>query len=336
VTAEFGMLDMCLMGFFVQLDRNAEKLFDWAGSNTFGGSVDLSLVHSTAKEANELLAAAVIPILNKLSIISAVREVEHEQAQLQREQQKRDQEETDARSWVDNLLRWNAKCTLDNNASKAEIDSTVAFHKVMFGIVIGLIVFALIAFLFAFVSGQQQPPLNRTAFTGSGRAMGEADASTGDQVRTGSTPIVESAHSAITADGNATYHYPAHVPAITADGNTTYHYPAHVPTPVSSSRPTPYVPDPSNYEDATEGVSVRRAQPVVRENLAPEVRRAEPVPQPSAVNHLYVISYFYPGKGEGAKAPYVGTETGPDEKTALTKFRQRYPNIQILQVLIKK
>ena len=103
------LLDMCLMGFFVQLDRNAEKLFDWAGSNTFGGSVDLSLVHSTAKEANELLAAAVIPILNKLSIISAVREVEDEQAQLQREQQKRDQEETDARSWVDNLLRWTTK-----------------------------------------------------------------------------------------------------------------------------------------------------------------------------------------------------------------------------------
>ena len=96
--------------------RNAEKLFDWAGSNTFGASLDLSAVHSTAKEANELLRAAIIPILSKLSIVSAVTEVQDEQAKLQQEreklqqeQQKKEQaqkqEEKKARRWW-NRLYW--------------------------------------------------------------------------------------------------------------------------------------------------------------------------------------------------------------------------------------
>jgi hypothetical protein len=138
------LLDECLVGFFVHLDRNAEKLFDWAGSNTFGASLDLSAVHSIAKEANELLGEAVIPILNKLSIVSAVTEVQDEQAKLQaklqqeqekqeQEKKKREQEENEARSWVDKQVR---SCA-GKNPSKGQL----AFVKVtlLLSIVVGII-----------------------------------------------------------------------------------------------------------------------------------------------------------------------------------------------------
>jgi hypothetical protein len=186
----------------------------------------------------------------------------------------------------------------------------------------------------------QQPPLNRTSFTDSWHPMGQSQANTdaGDAVHSRSTPIGESVRVRVPFRLAAAAPEPSHSVAVST------------PSTASSNETTPFVPDPTNYGDTGEGVSVRRTQPVVREKLqihreqeqsalpsAPLVRRAEPIVQPAAaVKHWYIVSYFYPGKGEGAKAPYVGTVTGPYETTALTRFRQQFPNIQNLQVLMKK
>lgn len=119
---------------------------------------------------------------------------------------------------------------------------------------------------------------------------------------------------------------------------------------VPTNVPTPFVPDPSKIEDAGEGVSVRRAEPILRDE-APfpkepeaqhpkaEVRRATPTVRPSLAaptKHWYIISFIDPRSSNDEQAPSVASESGPDENTALRKFWLQNPKARILQILVKK
>jgi hypothetical protein len=161
----------------------------------------------------------------------------------------------------------------------------------------------------------QQPPLNRTAFTDSWHPMGQSQANTdaGDAVHSRSTPIGESVRVRVPFRLAAAAPEPSHSVAVST------------PSTASSNEPTPFVPDPINYGDTGEGVSVRRAQPVAREKLqihreqeqsalpsAPLVRRAEPTVQPAAaVKHWYIVSYFTPEKEKGPRHPMLAPLRAP-------------------------
>jgi hypothetical protein len=289
------LLDECLVGFFVQLDRNAEKLFDWAGSNTFGASLDLSAVHSTAKEANELLGAAVMPILSKLSIVSAVTEVQDEQAKLQaklqqeqekqeREKKKREQEENEARSWVDRQVR---SCA-GKNPSKSQL----AFVKVtlLLSIVVGII-----GLIVAIVS---QLAINAAPEPASIQAP---------------IAIPEPTPLEVVVSEPASNQAPMATPEPTR--SEVERIPMRPPEPASSQAPTP-VPEPSpTIEDIGQGVSVPREEP--------EVRKALPVS-----NYLYAIQYYDPRFGPGSNTAVMA----PDEPAARRRFLKENPGCRITEI----
>jgi hypothetical protein len=284
---------------FSALDRNAEKLFDWAGSNTFGSSLDLSAVHSTAKEANELLRAAVMPVLSKLSIVSAVTEVQDEQAKLQaklqqeqekqeQDQERQEREENDARSWLDKQVR---SCA-GKNPSKGQL----AFVKVTLLLSIAPVI---IGFFVAIVP---QSASNAASEPASNQAPMATPEPTRSEVERIPMRPPEPASS------QAPMAVPEPTPIEVESG------------PVNSDSHTD-VSDRDTIEDIGQGVSVPREEPVLRNE--PEVRKALPVS-----NYSYAIQYHDPRFGPGSIADVMA----PDEPAARRRFLREHPGCRITEI----
>jgi uncharacterized RDD family membrane protein YckC len=68
------ILDRTLRDFLIALDGNAEKLFDWAATKTFGSLVNLEGVQRACIAGNRSISSHIIPRLEKLSLQRAMNE----------------------------------------------------------------------------------------------------------------------------------------------------------------------------------------------------------------------------------------------------------------------